>query len=53
MEKYATYKVYKNKDTGEVKRVPLAEVKEESEKTASLKENDNWVEVDEDESYNA
>lgn len=44
MEKYGTYLVYKNKYTGEIKRIPLTD-EEEIEKTAS---SDEWVELDKD-----
>lgn len=41
MEKYATYQVYENKDTGEIKRVPVTE---EMEKISSSE----WKELDHD-----
>jgi hypothetical protein len=44
MEKYATYKVFKHKTTGELRRVPL-ENTNELEKTAST---DEWIELDVD-----
>jgi hypothetical protein len=49
MEKYATYKVFKHKTTGEIRRVPV-EDKTELEKTASTT---NWIELDVDPQPNA
>ena len=43
MEKYATYRVFKHKTTGDIKRVALEEI-ENFEKTAS----NAWVEIDTD-----
>lgn len=47
MEKYGTYRIYKNKKTGEIQRLSEAELKEKDlEKTAEL--NEDWEELEED-----
>ena len=43
MDKYATYRVFKHKTTGEIKRVAVEE-SEEFEKNAS----NDWIELDND-----
>ena len=43
MEKYATYRVFKHKTTGDIKRVALEEI-DAFEKTAS----NDWIELDND-----
>ena len=42
MEKYGTYRIFKNEETGETKRVPI---KQEFEKKASADKKEKWVEV--------
>lgn len=49
MEKYATYRVFKNTRTQEIKRLLLTD-EEELEKTAS---SDEWIEIFEDEDETA
>ena len=44
MEKYSTYRVFKNKETGEIIRKAYEEI-EELEKLAS---NEEWVELEKD-----
>ncbi len=44
MEKYATYRVFKHKTTGEIRRVSV-EDNNEIEKTAKT---NNWIELDVD-----
>lgn len=45
MEKYGTYRVFKNSETGEVIRKPLDLPKDDLEKLASSSQ---WVELEED-----
>mgnify|MGYP003153808403 CR=1 FL=1 len=47
MEKYATYRVFKNKQTGEIKRVLVSE-EETMDKIASLTNERVWVELESD-----
>ena len=44
MEKYATYNVFQNVETKEIKRIPLSDEKE-MEKTASAQ---GWIMLDKD-----
>ena len=52
MEKYATYRIFKNKQTGEIKRIQLSE-ENSMDKVASLKDEKAWVELDTDPENNA
>ena len=47
MEKYATYRIFKNKQTGELKKIQLSE-EDAITKVASLKDEKVWVELDHD-----
>ena len=47
MEKYATYRIFKHKTTGELKRVLVSE-DDSIEKIASLKDENCWFELEED-----
>ena len=47
MEKYGTYRFFRHKETGEIKRYPEAEMRERGiEKTAELSE--GWEELEEE-----
>lgn len=47
MEKYATYRLFKNETTGEIKKV-LVSTEDGLEKVASYEDNSEWVELDKD-----
>lgn len=47
MEKYATYKIFKHKLTGDIKRVPHTPDSKGLKKLSEFSE-DLWVELDED-----
>ena len=47
MEKYATYRVFKHKTTGELKRIAITE-EAELEKIAAAFATSQWTEVHED-----
>lgn len=44
MEKYATYQVFENKNTGEIKKVPL----DNTEGLEKLAQDSEWIELDYD-----
>ncbi len=46
MEKYGTYLVFKNKKTGEIKRLPVKD--EGQEELMKLAHKDDWEELDYD-----
>lgn len=48
MTKYATYRVFKHKTTGEIIRVKRTEDNAEITKVSSLKDERCWVEMDSD-----
>lgn len=48
MNKYATYRVFKHKTTGEVIRVAHTNDNKELEKVSELKDERCWIEMDED-----
>ena len=52
MEKYATYRIFKNKQTGEIKRIQLSE-EDSMSKVAGLKDEKVWVELETDPESNA
>jgi len=43
MEKYATYEVYQNKESGEIKRIPY-----EGEQIKLAEDNEKWERIEED-----
>ena len=46
MEKYATYKIFKHKTTGEIKRVPVEDPEELSKYATGSKS--DWLELETD-----
>lgn len=48
MEKYGTYKIFRHKVTGELKREPIGSSEEELEKLA---QDNNWEELGEEPEY--
>ena len=47
MEKYATYRIFKNKQTGELKRILVSD-EGSMNKVAGLKDENCWVELETD-----
>ena len=48
MKKYATYRVFKHKTTGEVVRVAHTQDDDEMTKVSELKDERCWIEVEQD-----